>query len=111
MTGELPEFESLARQVFEPLTSEIHAGSLAGEPVKRKGKILIPVRTVSVRGFFSRTPGRTYGPTVKTGRKLIGHIVVEPTGVSWKPRPDIIKLALAVLLMLASVARAAKRRT
>lgn len=110
MTGELPGFESLVRQVFEPLTREIHAGSLVEEPVERKGKVLIPVNTVSVRGFFSSFSGRTHGPRVKTGRKLIGHIVVGPNDVSWRPRPDPVKLAMAAMLALAFLVAAVKNR-
>ncbi|MCJ7744664.1 MAG: hypothetical protein MUP40_00040 [Actinobacteria bacterium] len=119
MTAVLPGLENPALKVFDPLTGEIHAKNLMGEPVEREGRVLIPVNKVSVKGFSLRMPGKAgdaisklpvFNREAKVSKHLVGHIVVEPTGVRWRPRVNIAKLALTLLPMLISLVVIVKRR-
>lgn len=106
MMGDLSGPEELIEKTLGPINGEIHASSMPGEPVEREGQLMIPVYRISVAGFYVEMPSRAtyhisrlplFDREPKVKRKLAGHIVVEPTGVRWRPRLNIAKLFAGLL--------------
>jgi hypothetical protein len=107
-------------QIFDQLSDALAAGRVLGEPVTKKGAVRIPVNNLSVRGFMLLRPGGsgksdTSKPLprkwVRANTRLMGHIVVGPEGVAWKPRIHVFKvLRRSVFLLISLVALAEKAR-
>ena len=93
--------------------NDITVERVFGEPMQKEGSVRIPVNRVSVWGIAQKPPnteGLGSGPGIRQRTTVVGHIVVDSSGVHWHPRVGIAKLALASLALLASLFAMVKAR-
>ena len=104
----------LVQEVLDAIDKSITVERVFGEPMEKGGSVRIPVNRVSVWGVALKKPVNAEalgsGPGIRKRTTLVGHVVVDRSGVHWHPRVGIAKLALASFALLMSLFALVKAR-
>ncbi len=102
MNGELSVNPGVIIDTLDLLSESLEVGSIIGEPVERDGKTVIPIYRYSMGclGFsFQSNRSFGFGPRIKKSTRVMGHIVADESGVSWRPRFNALKMAVLLLVL------------